>query len=627
MRSQTNTYVLNGSATQNSCNCYTLTRASNAQSGSVWNATKINLTQSFDFSFNVFLGCTDANGADGIVFILQTIATSVGTPGGGLGFAGVVPSIGIALDTWQNTDLNDPPEDHISIQSNGGIVHGADLAGPVSILPGGGNVEDCQWHVFRISWDPSTKFLRAFFDGNMRVEAQVDLITTIFNNNPGVYWGFSAATGGANNLQQFCTALNPGFTTDLTGNATCIGNSTVVFTNSSVSFAPIDSYYWNFGDGQTTTVADPPAHVYTAPGLYTAQLAIIGLDGCKSDTLEKVIAVGDAPVASFEIFDTCAGSIPRIVDHSSVSVGTITQWNWLLDNVPSFTAQAPQLSELAPGPHTLQLSVASNYGCSPTIVAQKQFFIKQTPTIDGKETGACISVPVLFNGLHTDNVTIINNWSWDFGDNHSAVAQNTSHTYMRTGSFTATLMAIADNGCRSNKVNIPFTIVQAVANAGNDTMIVNNKSFQLHGTGGSVYNWSPPTGINDPSIADPVISISDDAAYTLTVTTAEGCIDEDDIKITVFKGSNIYVPNAFTPDGNGLNETLAPYYIGIKKLSYFNVFNRWGQAIFTTQNVTRGWDGTINGVKQATGVYVWQLKAVDYVGKVYQLNGTFTLIR
>src|SRR5579875_1655079 len=132
---QTNTYILNGSATQNSCNCYTLTTETPFQSGSVWNKNKISLNQPFDFWFNVFLGCKDANGADGIVFMLQPISTSVGSSGQGLGFGGVMPSVGITLDTWQNIEDNDPAYDHIAIQTNGVIRHGtaSDLAAPVPI--------------------------------------------------------------------------------------------------------------------------------------------------------------------------------------------------------------------------------------------------------------------------------------------------------------------------------------------------------------------------------------------------------------------------------------------------------------------------------------------------------------
>src|SRR4026207_1992459 len=82
-------YILNGNATQNTCNCYQLTQPAFQQNGSVWNSVKINLNIPFDFSFNVYLGCLDATGADGIVFMLQPISTSLGTGGGGMGFDGV----------------------------------------------------------------------------------------------------------------------------------------------------------------------------------------------------------------------------------------------------------------------------------------------------------------------------------------------------------------------------------------------------------------------------------------------------------------------------------------------------------------------------------------------------------
>src|SRR5215467_4707777 len=101
-------YILNGSATQNGCNCYTLTNEIRNESGSVWNSSKIDLTNSFDFYFNVYLGCIDSTGADGIAFILQPISTSIGAIGEGLGFEGVSPSLGISLDTWQNLRRNDP---------------------------------------------------------------------------------------------------------------------------------------------------------------------------------------------------------------------------------------------------------------------------------------------------------------------------------------------------------------------------------------------------------------------------------------------------------------------------------------------------------------------------------------
>ena len=218
-------YILNGSATQNGCNCYTLTTETRNESGSVWNSNKIDLTNSFDFYFNVYLGCIDSTGADGIAFVLQPISTNVGAIGEGLGFEDVSPSVGITLDTWQNLRRNDPLYDHISIQLNGVVTHGNDLAGPVPASATSDNIEDCQWHVLRIKWDAPAKILTTYFDGQFRLQAQYDLVAKVFNNDPMVYWGFSGATGGGFNLQQFCTSLNPVFKTNLSNNSTCFGDS------------------------------------------------------------------------------------------------------------------------------------------------------------------------------------------------------------------------------------------------------------------------------------------------------------------------------------------------------------------------------------------------------------------
>ncbi|NDC77609.1 MAG: hypothetical protein EBZ67_07035, partial [Chitinophagia bacterium] len=219
-----NPYYLNGSATQDNCNCYTLTQDLNSINGSVWNIYKISLRDTLDFSFSVYLGSTDANGADGIAFVLQPISTQIGTLGGGLGFQGVTPSIGITIDTWQNTDLNDPAFDHIAIQRNGNLDHASihNLAGPVTALAGNDNIEDGRWHMLRVRWDPVGKILRASMDGVDRVSTTIDLVSSVFNNDPMVYWGFTASTGGARNLQRFCTALDPQIKS-LTGIETCFG--------------------------------------------------------------------------------------------------------------------------------------------------------------------------------------------------------------------------------------------------------------------------------------------------------------------------------------------------------------------------------------------------------------------
>jgi gliding motility-associated-like protein len=793
-------YILNGSATQNSCNCYSLTPAVNTQSGSVWNSNKINLNSSFDFHFNVYLGCQDANGADGIVFMLQPLSTSIGSTGEGMGFQGISPSIGITLDTWQNNNLNDPAFDHISIQSNGYINHdgtGNNLTPAVQASASNPNIEDCQWHILRITWDAAGHWLRAYFDDVLRVETQKDLVTDIFNNDPQVYWGFSGATGGANNLQQFCTALQSDFNTNFSNNATCMGTP-VIFTDQSQSFTTVQNFYWDFGDAMTSSIQNPPAHNYTQPGSYPVKHVITGMDGCVSDTIVKTIKIGAKPVADFTVNDTCYGSVQAVMDQSTCSFGSvtqwtwlldgnflsnaqqpglpilpagthtlqlviaseygcvsdtatkyfqvkpvpqvdfaenagcvnktlqfhglqgdnltsiidwgwdfndgiiihqqnplhtffttgnylvqltaiasngcrslaashnvaigaspvvqfsvsdtcegnapaitnlstigngsITQWNWILDGQPSSNSQNPSLSNLSPGVHQLQLIATSNLGCASD-TSTRNFIIKNRPVISANGVDGCYKQPIQFNALQLDNNTNIQQWNWNFGDSQSSSQQNPAHTFNAGGIYNVLVTAVAANGCISAAAQSPVKINQLTVNAGNDTVVVFNVPFILKGSVTSllnsqlVYAWSPVTGLNNYNILQPSSTLPDNIIYTLTVTSPEGCVAKDDVSITVFKGSAIYVPSGFTPNNDGLNDKLKPRYIGIKQLNYFSVYNRWGQLIFSTADMNKGWDGTIKGKQQSSGSFAWIVSAVDYDGKILQLKGLSTIIR
>ena len=623
-------YILNGAATQNSCNCYTITPQQFTQSGSVWNSNKINLNNSFDYNFNVFLGCQDANGADGIVFILQPISTSLGTTGGGMGFEGISPSIGVALDTWQNIENNDPVYDHVSIQANGVISHGGDLAGPVQATPATTNIEDCAWHDFRIKWNAATLTLEVYFDGTLRLSYTGNLVNTYFSGDPNVYWGFTAATGGANNLQQFCTALDPAFTT-VPNDAVCFG-APITFTDNSISFAPIQSWFWDFGDATNSTQQNPSPHLYAAPGIYDVKLVIRGLDGCMSDTLHRTVTVGSKPIADFQIFDTCVGKPPRIIDQSANQVGSLNQWTWVVDGLVVSTDQQPVINTSTVGSHIIKLVVKSVIGCASDTIT-KTFVVKPAPIVDINAENGCVNVPVDFFGDQIDNITTITQWNWNFGDASTGNQQNPVHGFSSAGSFIVTLNAMASNGCVSinavKEISVGAISVATIA----DTTILPNIPFLLNSSwsgttsGSPNFIWSPGAGLSDPFTLKPEVSIDDDETYVITAISSEGCEARDTVNIKVFKGSAVYVPTGFTPNGDGRNDFLRGLYIGIKKVHYLRIYNRWGQLVFSTNSLTEGWDGTIKGNKQQTGTYVWMLKAEDLAGKIYEMKGTSTLIR
>jgi len=196
--------------------CYVLTPAQTWQNGAIWYNESININEPFNLQFTANFGDDDA-GADGLVFVLQQVSSQIlGASGGGMGFGGFSPSLGVEFDTFQNIDLNDPNlgnndpvYDHVAIAKNGNSVHGApnSLAEPIQISPISDNVEDGQFYVVDIAWDPSTGIFSVSVNCELRIEIALNMTLSIFTNNPQVFWGFTGATGGLFNEQIIC--VNP----------------------------------------------------------------------------------------------------------------------------------------------------------------------------------------------------------------------------------------------------------------------------------------------------------------------------------------------------------------------------------------------------------------------------------
>ncbi len=198
---------------------------------------------------------------------------------------------------------------------------------------------------------------------------------------------------------------------------------------------------------------------------------------------------------------------------------------------------------------------------------------------------------------------------------------------------TSYLLTVFDTlGCPKPTIDTVVVKVtpQVKAFAGNDTIVVANQPLQLNATGGSSYLWTPATGISDPNIPNPVVTLGssvDSITYRVRVV-ADGCFAEDDIKVRIFKtGPDILVPTAFSPNGDGKNDLLRPIPVGIKSMEYFRVYNRWGALVYSSSKLGEGWDGTIAGKQQATGTFVFMTSAIDYLGNTITKKGTVVLIR
>lgn len=187
-------------------------------------------------------------------------------------------------------------------------------------------------------------------------------------------------------------------------------------------------------------------------------------------------------------------------------------------------------------------------------------------------------------------------------------------------------------GCPKPKTDtIIVTVIPPVrAFAGNDTTVYPQQPVQLQASGGTNYEWTPSTGLSNPLIANPVATLNsnvDSVVYNVRISEGS-CFANDQVTIYVYKpGADIIVPSAFTPNGDGKNDVARPITVGITKLNYFSIYNRWGQMVFSTTDTRKGWDGNFSGVAQASGTYVYQALGTDAVGNQVFRKGTIVLIR
>jgi gliding motility-associated-like protein len=139
--------------------------------------------------------------------------------------------------------------------------------------------------------------------------------------------------------------------------------------------------------------------------------------------------------------------------------------------------------------------------------------------------------------------------------------------------------------------------------------------------------WNPFTYLNDPSVLNPVFTGLSEKLYTIKLVTEGGCVTVDTQLVKVFKDINFYVPAAFTPNGDGLNDYLRPVAAGFTKITYFRIYNRWGELLFDLKWNEPGWDGNHKGRPQETQTVVWVAEGTSADGQLRKQRGTSILIR
>ena len=248
----------------------------------------------------------------------------------------------------------------------------------------------------------------------------------------------------------------------------------------------------------------------------------------------------------------------------------------------------------------------------------------------GRDTAICANTTATLKGTAT-NLSGTVNYSW--APPATLTTPNAATTLANPDTTRQYFLTVTDNyGCNFSVTDSMWVYQQSPVNAfaGNDTNAVLGKPHQLMATGGGIganFLWSPAGPLNNPFIANPLAVLLNDTYFSVLVTDSLGCAESDYVFVKVYEGPTYYLPNAFTPDGNGLNDIFMPIPVGIKSTDYFRVFNRYGVLMFETRQWMKGWDGNINGKKAASGTYVWMIKGLDKNGNLVEMKGTVILLR
>lgn len=259
--------------------------------------------------------------------------------------------------------------------------------------------------------------------------------------------------------------------------------------------------------------------------------------------------------------------------------------------------------------------------------AEKDITVKTVPYPIAAITG---SDPICFGSNDTLHASGGSSYSWSPPTylSNPNIADPMVVQPKITAIYTVTVTDVL--GC-PKPVTKDFTIhvIRVIANAGpQDTSVVLNQPLQLNATGGTVYQWTPGTWLDNPNISNPVSNPLNNITYAVRVSNSIGCFSNDTINVKVyFVPPDVYVPSAFTPAGDGLNDLFRPIALGIKSLENFRVYNRWGELVYSTKQIGEGWDGKYKGQGQNAGTYVWEVEATDYAGKKIRRKGSVILIK
>jgi gliding motility-associated-like protein len=411
---------------------------------------------------------------------------------------------------------------------------------------------------------------------------------------------------------------------------------TVDFT---ITTPPGTFFTFYFGDGTLdSSQVTSFQHFYKSPAFYVPALVL-------RDSLECQVTVG-APAAIKVI-----GAEPFFgVDRNKFcDSGVVFFTNYTIGNDPvvnrvwNFGDGSPTTDELnpihyyaQPGTFYASQTVTTQAGCTKTIIDTLSVYRTPEPIIGG-DTIACIDEPFNFKGLLAVPDTAIT-WAWDMGHTTYLNTQDISLTFSEKGNYMLYLKATNLLGCSdSTSTNIFVPPTPDITIEGEPVIPVTTGITLpvTYGPDVATYAWTPAKNLSCTDCPNPYANPKFTTTYKIKVEDIYGCTNSKDITVTVIcSGLNYFLPNTFSPNGDGVNDVFAPRGVGLTRVNSMKIFNRWGELVFEKMNFVAndrtssgGWDGMYKGKPASPDVYVYIVEFVCENAQVVPVKGNVALIR
>jgi len=384
------------------------------------------------------------------------------------------------------------------------------------------------------------------------------------------------------------------------------------------------SWSWDFANGQTSLLQNPPAQLYVTPGNFTVRMIVTNSSSCK-DTVDQPITINPLPIANAGLDSTiCLG------DQVQLNATGATTYQWLppVNNLSCTNCANPIANPTVTTTYIVRGTTA--FGCEDTDSVTITV-IQPSTVVAPADDSLCIGQSLSLKATGTQLYT----WTPATGLNNPNIANPTANPVVTT---TYTVTGSDQFGCFITQDSVLISVFPLpTVNAGRDTTILSGTNNLLlspiYSNDVLAYLWSPTTGLSCTTCPNPVAAPKVSTTYTVTATNNGGCKASDALTvIVVCNNNNIFMPNTFSPNGDGMNDVYYPRGRGINTIRSMRIFNRWGQQVYSRQSfnaneITAGWDGKFQGKELPPDVYVYILELVCENQTIISLKGDITLVR